>query len=372
MATPGVGAVYLNRNAARLDGEAKRAARERGRTTVSSKRVAVLGTGSWGTTFAQVLADAGHQVSMWGRRNAVVEMINAHENSSYLPGIDLSESIVATTDLDEALDEAEMAFVGVPVAATAEVVAKATASNSDAVYVSLAKGIETGSRRTITEIIRRAGDLDSSQVALISGPNLSMEIAMKQPTASVAASTDLETGKRLAKICHNAYFRPYVSTDVIGCEIAGSTKNVIAIAIGASEGMGLGANTRATLMTRGLAEMTRLGEAVGANPGTFAGLAGMGDLVATCSSRLSRNYSLGYRMGKGMSLEEALNLSPGVAEGAKTAGPLLEYATERQVDMPITTAVVAGLSGEATVQEMGEMLLGRPQKMDGWEIELLD
>ncbi len=339
---------------------------------MGSEKIAVLGTGSWGTTFAQVLADAGHEVSMWGRRDTVVDMINTGENSMYLPGIDLASTISATTDMSRALSDVEMVIVGVPVGATSDVVAEAVKFAPKATYVSLAKGIEVGSNSTITEIIKRAGGLDQSQVALISGPNLSMEIAMKQPTASVAASADLETAKQLARTCHNGYFRPYVSTDVTGCEIAGATKNVIAIAIGAAEGMGLGSNTRATLMTRGLAEMTRLGTAVGAKPETFAGLAGMGDLVATCSSRLSRNYSLGYRMGKGMSLQDALELSPGVAEGAKTAGPLLEYANRHEVDMPITTAVVAGLSGKATIPEMGEMLLGRPQKMDGWEIELLD
>lgn len=339
---------------------------------MSEEKVAVLGTGSWGTTFAQVLADSGHSVSMWGRNEPVVQMINEGENSTYLPGIELSKSISATTDMSQAVSNADMIFVAVPVGATADVVAKAAEVAPDALYVSLAKGIEIGSKSTITGTIRRAGNLDVSQVGLISGPNLSMEIAKKQPTAAVAASSDLETAKRLGKACHSGYFRPYVSTDVIGCEIAGATKNVIAIAIGAAEGMGLGSNTRATLMTRGLAEMTRLGNAVGADPVTFAGLAGLGDLVATCSSKLSRNYSLGYRMGKGMTIEEALALSPGVAEGAKTAAPLLELATELGVDMPITSAVVAGLSGAATVPEMGEMLLGRPQKMDGWEIELLD
>lgn len=337
-----------------------------------SKNVAVLGTGSWGTTFAQVLADSGHNVTMWGRREAVVEMINTHENSSYLPGVELSEQIRATTDLNQAVEGATLVAVVLPVQVVSSVIQQASAANTKATYVSLAKGIEIGTMRTVTQVIREDGNLPASQVALISGPNLSMEIAMGQPTAAVAASEDIETAKRVAKICHNPYFRPYVSTDVVGCEIAGATKNVIALAIGAAEGQGLGVNTRSTLITRGLAEMTRLGVALGADPGTFAGLAGVGDLVATCSSRLSRNYSLGYRLGRGMTLEEALELSPGVAEGAKTAGPLLELATSRGVDMPITTGVVAALRGEATVKEMGEMLLGRPQKMDGWEIELLD
>ncbi len=335
-------------------------------------KIAVLGTGSWGTTFAQVLADSGHRVVMWGRRELIVEMINEHENSAYLPGVELSDAITATTDIGEAVDGCDIIVVAVPIKAIDEVVRHAVVYSPDATYVSLSKGIEVGSRRTVTEIMKEAGALPDSQVALVSGPNLSMEIAVRQPTASVVASADLETAKKLARVCHNSYFRPYVSTDVIGCEISGAAKNVIALAIGAAEGLGLGANTRATLMTRGLAEMTRLGTALGARPDTFGGLAGVGDLIATCSSRLSRNYSLGYRLGKGMTLEQALELSPGVAEGARTAHPLLEIADELGVDFPITRAIVATLSGDATVEEMGEMLLGRPQKMDGWEIELLD
>ncbi len=339
---------------------------------MAGKKIAVLGTGSWGTTFSQVLADAGHDVCMWGRRDVVVDMINSGENSTCLPGVDLSERITATVSMEQALDGAEIVVLAVPVQVTGEVVRKATAINPDAIYLSLSKGIEIGSNRTVSQIMAEDGNLPPEQVAVVSGPNLSMEIAMKQATASVVASENIETAKKLAKACHNAYFRPYASTDVTGTEIAGATKNVIAIAIGASEGQGYGANTRATLMTRGLAEMTRLGEALGADPQTFAGLAGIGDLIATCSSKLSRNYSLGYRLGKGMTLQEALTLSPGVAEGAKTASPLLEIADSLGVDMPITRGVVSALTGQATVKEMGEMLLGRPQKMDGWQIELLD
>lgn len=337
----------------------------------SNSHIAVIGTGSWGTTFAKVMADAGHEIRMWGRREAVVELINSGENSAYLPGVDLPPSVTATTDMEFAVSGAELVVLVVPVAVTGEVVARAVQYAPDATFVSLSKGIEPGTKRTVTQIIAEAGDLAPSQVAALSGPNLSMEIAMGQPTASVVACTDIEVAKKIAKACHNDYFRPYVSTDVTGVEIAGAAKNVIALAIGASEGMGLGANTRATLITRGLAEMTRLGVVLGAQSSTFAGLAGIGDLVATCSSRLSRNYSLGYRLGRGMTLEEALALSPGIAEGAKTASPMLELAESHGVDMPITRGVVEVVQGRATVQQMGEMLLGRPQKMDGWEIELL-
>ena len=335
-------------------------------------KMAVLGTGSWGTTFAQVLADAGHEVVLWGRRDSVVQMINEGENSAYLPGIELSDRISASTDLAEAVAGAEVVALAVPVSATAEVIEGAVRAAPQSTYLTLSKGIEQGSLKTVAEVMATTGGLPPAQVAALSGPNLSREIANRQPAATVIASADIETAKRLAKACHNSYFRPYFSTDVMGCEIAGATKNVIAIAIGACEGQGYGINTRATLMTRGLAEMTRLGEALGAKPATFAGLAGVGDLIATCSSKLSRNYSLGARLGSGIGLKEALELSPGVAEGAMTAMPLLELARRHDVDMPITEGVVATLTGQASVQEMGEMLLGRPQKMDGWEIELLD
>ena len=171
--------------------------------------------------------------------------------------------------------------------------------------------------------------------------------------------------KEIAKACHNSYFRPYVSTDVVGTEMAGATKNVIAVAIGAAEGMGLGINTRSTLITRGLAEMTRLGTGLGAD------LSGIGDLVATCSSRLSRNFSLGHRLGSGMGLAEALALSPGVVEGVASASPILQVAASVGVDMPITGAVVEVVEGRASIEDMGRMLLARPQKMDGWKIELV-
>ena len=175
----------------------------------------------------------------------------------------------------------------------------------------------------------------------------------------------------IARTCHTSTFRPYVSGDVLGCEIAGAVKNVIAVAIGAAEGMGLGINTRATLITRGLAEMTRLGTTLGASADTFAGLAGIGDLVATCSSKLSRNYSLGVRMGRGASLDEALELSPGVVEGVRSALPILQLARAHDVDMPITESVVRVVHDGDSIEHMGQMLMSRPQKMDGWRIELL-
>lgn len=343
---------------------------------MAGNHAVILGTGAWGTTFAQVLADAGMSVTMWGRSPDVVEFINSGENSKYLPGIELSDQISATDDMHEALhggrEEPDFVTLAVPTVATSSVVRQASMGDMEAPVLSLTKGIEPHTFRTVRQIIIEDGGVSAERVAVLSGPNLSREIANRQPAATVIASESAETAIHLAHQAHNAYFRPYVSTDVTGVEMAGATKNVIALAIGAAEGMGYGSNTRATLMTRGLAEVTRLGVAMGGQEQTYAGLAGMGDLIATCSSKLSRNYALGFRLGQGMSLREALSLSPGVAEGVRSCQPILELANSYGVDMPITAGVVAVVHQGATVQQMGEMLLGRPQKMDGWQVELLD
>ena len=339
---------------------------------MSMTTAAVLGTGAWGTTFAQVLADAGVSVTMWGRNADTISFINGGENPTYLPGIALSERISATTDTAEAVAGRELVVVAVPVKAVRATLSAARESFvPDVALLSLAKGLELGSLKRVDEIIAEASGVPSDRIAVLSGPNLSREIAERQPTATVVAASDVELAKEIAKACHNSYFRPYVSTDVVGTEMAGATKNVIAVAIGAAEGMGLGINTRSTLITRGLAEMTRLGTALGADPATFAGLSGIGDLVATCSSRLSRNFSLGHRLGSGMGLAEALALSPGVVEGVASASPILQVAASVGVDMPITGAVVEVVEGRASIEDMGRMLLARPQKMDGWKIELV-
>lgn len=335
-------------------------------------KATVLGTGAWGTTFALVLAEAGHEVTMWGRNSGVVDLVNSGENSTYLPGIELPAAITATTDLVDAVTGADLIAVVVPVVAVRETLtAVAPHLGDDTVLVLLAKGLEPGSHMSVHEVAKEATGLDGGRIAVLSGPNLSREIAEKHPTATVVACEDVEVATRIARACHTSWFRPYVSEDVVGCEIAGATKNVIAVAIGAAEGMGLGTNTRSTLITRGLAEMTRLGIAMGADPVTFSGLAGLGDLVATCSSRLSRNYSFGYRMGRGLSKDEALTLSPGVVEGVASAVPILALAGSLGVDMPITRAVVEVTQHGASIQQMGEMLLSRPQKMDGWQITLV-
>lgn len=339
---------------------------------MSILRVAILGTGAWGTTFAQVLAHAGRTVTMWGRNAQTVQQINAGANEKYLPGLRLSHSIDATTDPAEAIEDTDLVVVALPTQTIRPTLAQfRPLMRLGTPVLSLAKGLEDGSNKLVTDIISESLGIGINQLAALSGPNLAREIIECQPTATVIASENEEIGSTIAQACHNEYFRPYLSTDLIGCEIAGATKNVIAVAVGAAEGLGWGANTRTTLITRGLAEMTRFGIALGARPDTFAGLAGMGDLIATCSSKLSRNYSFGFRIGQGKSVDEAFALSTGVVEGAKTALPLTQHAHSLGVDVPIAEAVASVLTDGETVEAMGKRLLGRPRKKDGWQIELI-
>lgn len=264
-------------------------------------RCAVFGTGSWGTAFAMVLADAGCEVTLWGRRRELVDAIHTtHVNPDYLPGVPLPESIRATVDPALALAGADFAVLAVPSQTLRENLASwAPLIEPQTVLVSLMKGIELGTAKRMSEVIAEVAGVVAERVAVVSGPNLAREIANRQPAASVVACTDEAVAKRFQAACHTPYFRPYTNTDVIGCELGGAVKNVIGLAVGMANGMGLGDNTKATLITRGLAETTRLGLALGADAHTFAGLAGMGDLVATCSSPLSRNNTFGTNLGRG-------------------------------------------------------------------------
>lgn len=335
--------------------------------------VTIMGTGAWGTTFAQVLADTGVNARLWGRNAQIAQDINRGANQRYLPGVALSKRISANTDLTEALRGSDLLVVALPT----QVIRTVLTQNRDVIaaaslpILTLSKGIEHGTSLLVTQLVSAVTGIAQDRIAALSGPNLAREIIAKHPTATVIAATDEDLARTLVAACHNDYFRPYVSHDVIGCEVAGATKNVIALAVGAAEGMGWGINTRTTLITRGLAEITRLGTALGADPETFAGLAGMGDLVATCSSHLSRNYSFGLRLGRGLSIEEASRRSAGVVEGARTAAPLMEFAASHGVEMPISEAVAAVLGGQAQVSQMGRWLLQRPAKMDGWRMQEL-
>ena len=331
------------------------------------ERTAVLGTGSWGTTFAAVLAHAGRQVTMWGRSAAVcAEIAEQHRNEAYLPGMPLPPTITADPDLGTVLEGADLVAVALPSQSVRAVLAPvADRLRPDAVVVSLMKGVELGTDERMSQVLAEVLRLDEDRVAVVSGPNLAREIAAKQPTATVVACSSPQTAARVAATCATKYFRPYTNTDVVGVELGGAVKNVIALAVGIAQGYGFGDNTKATIITRGLAETTRLGVALGAEPETFAGLAGMGDLVATCASPLSRNHTLGAHIGAGLPLEAALAATGGTAEGVKSCSSVLDLAQRAGVEMPITRAVVAVLHEGLPVQMMTEALLARPHKAEG-------
>lgn len=329
--------------------------------------VSVLGTGSWGTTFAAVLADAGGTVRMWGRSPDTCAQITAeHRNERYLPGIDLPAAISASTELSQVVPGAKVVAVALPSQHVRTVLVDvAPLLDADAVVVSLMKGIELGSGQRMSEVLADALDIDPGRVAVVSGPNLAREIAVHQPTATVVAARDERTAALVAQVCATAYFRPYTNDDVIGVELGGAVKNVIALAVGMAQGAGFGDNTTATIITRGLAETSRLGVALHAQPETFAGLAGMGDLVATCASPLSRNNTLGRHVGQGLTLDEATAATGGTAEGVKSCRAVLDLAREHGVDMPIAQAVAAVLHDGLPVAAMTEALLSRPRKAEG-------
>ncbi|AOP49588.1 MULTISPECIES: NAD(P)H-dependent glycerol-3-phosphate dehydrogenase [Streptomyces] len=305
-------------------------------------RCAVYGTGSWGTAFAMVLADAGCEVTLWGRRAALVDAVNnGRTNPDYLPGVELPASVRATTDPAEAARGAEFTVLAVPSQTLRGNLAEwAPLLPADTVLVSLMKGVELGTAKRMSEVIEEVAKAPAERVAVLTGPNLAKEIAARQPAAAVIACTDEAVARRFQTACHTSYFRPYTNTDVVGCELGGAVKNVIALAVGIATGMGLGDNAKASLITRGLAETTRLGLAMGADAHTFAGLAGMGDLVATCSSPLSRNNTFGTNLGRGMTLQETIAVTKQTAEGVKSCESVLDLARRHGVDMPLTETVV--------------------------------
>lgn len=307
-------------------------------------RATVLGAGSWGTAFAKVLADAGNDVTLWARRVGLAERIARDRvNADYLPGVPLPDGLAATHDAAAALAGAELVAFAIPSQSLRENLAGwAPLLPADATLMSLMKGVELGTSKRMTEVIAELTGAGADRIAVLTGPNLALEIAREQPTATVVACTEADRAAYLQQVCGTPYFRPYTNTDVVGSELGGAVKNVIALAVGMAHGMGFGDNTSASLITRGLAETARLGVVLGADPMTFAGLAGLGDLVATCSSPLSRNRSFGERLGRGESLEQAQEATRGqVAEGAKSCRSVLELAQRHGVDVPITEAVEA-------------------------------
>lgn len=327
--------------------------------------IAVFGTGSWGTAFTAVLADAGNTVSMWGRfADEVDDITTTRTSSRYHPDLVLPESVSATTDPARALAGAEIVVLALPAQTCRANLLEWGALLEDRIVVSLMKGIELGTSKLMSEVIIEAGPVRPDRFAVVSGPNLSREIARKEPAATTIASPSPATAERVADVCATSYFRPYTNTDVIGSELGGSVKNVIALAVGMADGLGLGDNSKATLITRGLAEMQRLGVAMGADPLTMSGLAGVGDLVVTCMSSLSRNNSFGRLLGQGRSVAEAEAVVRQTAEGVKSARPLLELARRHGVELPIAEAVVAVIEGVMTPTDMGRKLMARELKAE--------
>ncbi|AJE33025.1 NAD(P)H-dependent glycerol-3-phosphate dehydrogenase [Corynebacterium humireducens NBRC 106098 = DSM 45392] len=329
--------------------------------------VAIMGAGSWGTTLAKVFADAGNIVTLWARRPELAEQIRTtRTNPDYLPDIRLPESVHATSSAEEALAAATIVVFAVPSQTMRDnLTAWTPLLPSDSTLVSISKGVETGTHLRMSEVIAEITGADPTRIAVLSGPNLAREIAEEQPAATVIACVDENRARLVQAAVATPYLRPYTNTDVVGVELGGACKNVIALACGVATGLGFGENTLATIITRGLAEISRLGAALGADQRTFSGLAGLGDLVATCSSPLSRNRSFGVRLGEGGTLEEAKKATHGqVAEGVISSNSVFQLAEANKVEMPITQAVYAVCHRGLDVRDMIAALMGRSRKAE--------
>jgi glycerol-3-phosphate dehydrogenase (NAD(P)+) len=325
-----------------------------------------MGGGSFGTAIATIAADAGNEVVLWTIEPEVVAEINAsHTNDKYHPGITLPAQVGATGDAAQALDGADILILAVPAQTIGENLRNWKQHFSgQPLVVSVMKGIELGTMRRMSQVVHEDGGIPMERIAVISGPNLARELIQKQPAATTVASVDEESAKQLQAALTTDYFRPYFTTDLVGTEIGGAAKNVIALANGMAVGLGYGENAQASLITRGLAEMSRLGVALGANPLTFLGLAGMGDLVATCSSPLSRNRTFGENLGKGLSVDETVAITRQTAEGVKSCMPILQLAQAHGVEMPITQQVVHVVHDGMSPGDMLANLMGRSTKAE--------
>jgi len=304
-------------------------------------RVAVIGAGSWGTAVASIVA-VNATATLWARRAELADMMCAtRENPTYLPGTRLPDTLTATASLEAACADADVVVVAVPSHGFRTVLTEARPFiGSSTPVISLAKGIEQGTLRRMTEVVSEVLDHhDASRAGVLTGPNLAREVAAGQPTASVVAVSHAAVAEDLQRLFWAPNLRVYTNPDVVGCEIAGALKNVLAIGAGIADGLGYGDNTKAALMTRGLAELARLGVAMGGEPLTFAGLAGMGDLIATCSSPQSRNRHVGVQLGRGRSLDDIVSEMNMVAEGVKTTSAVLELAARHDVEMPLAAFV---------------------------------
>jgi glycerol-3-phosphate dehydrogenase (NAD(P)+) len=331
--------------------------------------VAVIGAGSWGTALASIVGRA-HPTTLWARAPGLAAAIAASRcNERYLPGVELPEGVEVTSSLGAALTGATFAFMAVPSHGFRAVLREARPGAGDLEgVVSLAKGIETGTNLRMSQVV--AEELPGVPAGVLTGPTLAHEVAHDHPAACVVALPDETLAARVQSLVHSRHFRVYRGTDVVGCEVAGATKNVLAIAAGISDGLGLGDNTRAVLVTRGLAELGRLGVALGGRMLTFGGLAGLGDLVATCASPLSRNRMVGVALGEGRRLDEIIGGMHMVAEGVKSAGPLVALARAHGVEMPIAEQVHAIVDTRRSPSEALMSLMGRPSRSE-WDESLL-
>lgn len=331
--------------------------------------VGVIGAGAWGTALASLLADKGHRVTIWAYEPECVQSINdTHENTVYLSGVPLPGSLRASGDLEEVCSKKQMLVTVAPSHVTRHVMADAAKFIPDSVpIVSATKGIENDTLLTISEVLEEVLPIRChSFLSYLSGPSFAREVAMQVPTAVVVAAYSERLARFVQEAFNHTYFRVYRSTDVVGVEIGGSLKNVIAVAAGAADGMGFGHNTRAALITRGLAEISRIAVQKGANPLTLAGLAGMGDLVLTCTGELSRNRTVGQRLGQGEKLDDILRDMKAVAEGVRTARSVHDLAAKMGVDMPISEAVYQVLYEQKTAHTALVDLMGRELKRENF------
>ncbi|MCE4986647.1 NAD(P)H-dependent glycerol-3-phosphate dehydrogenase [Staphylococcus haemolyticus] len=330
-------------------------------------KITVFGMGSFGTALANVLAENGHTVLMWGKNeDSVKELNDHHQNKRYLKDVVLNSSIKATSDIKEAVNFTDIYLMALPTKAMREVTSEIdNLIDTKKTFIHVAKGIENDTFKRVSEMIEDSiSEEHNGGIGVLSGPSHAEEVVIKQPTTVAASSKDEKVSKQIQDLFMNDYLRVYTNNDLVGVELGGALKNIIAVASGIVAGMGYGDNAKAALMTRGLAEISRLGEKLGADPMTFLGLGGIGDLIVTCTSTHSRNYTLGFKLGQGQTMDEALNEMNMVVEGIYTTNSVYHLAKQQNVDMPITNALYKVLFEDNPVKDSVKDLMGRDKKSE--------